>query len=117
MTSPVTLKPYSAGGYTMTIAELNSSSTNLLHVLYIPGGGFTNHPLPFHWKTLDTVAQTTNIAITVAVYPIVPGHTYIETYTLIKNLYKEMVAEHGAEHLNLMGDSAGGGMVTSFCQY
>lgn len=48
------------------------------------------------------------------VYPLAPLHHAIETYELITELYETLVSK---DNLILMGDSAGGGFIHSFCQY
>ena len=46
-------------------------------------------------------------------YPLAPNHSCDETFDLITDLYKE----YCDDNLIMMGDSAGGGFVLSFCQY
>lgn len=48
------------------------------------------------------------------VYPLAPLHKSTETFDLITELYKTLTSK---SNLILMGDSAGGGFVLSFCQY
>ena len=49
------------------------------------------------------------------VYLLAPNHKSIECFDAIEGLYKELIARH--KNVTLMGDSAGGGFVLSFCQY
>ena len=48
------------------------------------------------------------------VYPLAPLHKADETFDLVTQLYENLISRN---NLTLMGDSAGGGFVLSFCQY
>ena len=49
------------------------------------------------------------------VYPLAPHHKVMETFELMTEFYENVIQNH--KSITLMGDSAGGGFIHSFCQY
>ena len=117
LSSPVVSRTDTVQTYTMPVYTLNPQSSALPHVLYIHGGSCIKHISSYHWKMLDTIAQSTKVEITVPIYPVAPIHTYIEATALIEDLYRRMVSQYGADNIIMMGDSAGGGIAACMCQY
>lgn len=84
-------------------------------VLYLHGGGYINHPLPFHWWFLDKLVQETGMEFIVPIYPKAPEFSYKHSYKLIEELYEEQFDKSEGD-LAIMGDSAGGGLSLGFTQ-
>lgn len=85
-------------------------------VLYLHGGAYTEEILPFHLNYCGKLAERIRACVLVPLYPLAPNHIWSETYTLLLDLYLEMLAEKTRE-ITFMGDSAGGGLAIAFCQY
>ncbi len=87
-------------------------------VFYIHGGGFVYEMTPFHWSFLVKLCQSLGAEIAVPIYPLLPKHTYEETYPFIYNLYlQELKKVRDPSDMILIGDSAGGGLSLSLAQY
>ncbi|WP_285814609.1 alpha/beta hydrolase [Microbacterium sp. Marseille-Q6648] len=54
--------------------------------------------------------------ITMAIYPLAPERHWKETMAFCRDLYLEMVEEHGAESIVITGDSAGGNIAMLLAQ-
>lgn len=77
-------------------------------VLYLHGGAFV---LNLSEQTLGMIESLTELSgkqFVVPLYPLAPEDTYVETYAMIMDVYLNLVKRHGAEHVILAGDSAGG---------
>lgn len=79
-------------------------------ILYIPGGGYLNPPLKYHWSIVDKLVKETNCMVVMPVYPKVPNYTCDEAYEVMIKFYKDLVATPGLERIVVAGDSSGGGM-------
>lgn len=85
-------------------------------VLYLHGGAYTEEALPFHLHFCSQMAKRISAYVLLPLYPLAPNHIWKETYTLLTELYKEILGEkHG--RISFIGDSAGGGLAIAFCQY
>ena len=60
------------------------------------------------------LAKKLNAYVIAPVYPLAPSNKANQTYDLLTPLYEKLSSR---KNLILMGDSAGGGFVYSFCQY
>ena len=79
-------------------------------ILYIPGGGYLNPPLKYHWSLVDKLCENTGCMVVMPVYPKVPNYTCDESYEVMLEFYKDLVKTPGLERLVIAGDSSGGGM-------
>ena len=79
-------------------------------VLYIPGGGYLNPPLKYHWSIIDKLCAETKCMVVMPVYPKVPNYTCDEAYEVMLAFYKDLTARKGVERIVVAGDSSGGGM-------
>ena len=77
-------------------------------LFYVHGGGFLEEITLLHWRFLDRLARKTGAAVVVPLYPLVPQHTYKDTYPAIVDAYRQIAAENPGCKLMLGGDSAGG---------
>ena len=96
----------------------NQSSSNQKVILYLHGGAYMNHPLSFHWKFMDKIAQALNAKIIAPIYPKLPHYNYQHTYPKLINLYKTIIASvEEPQQIIIMGDSAGGNLSLGLAQY
>jgi acetyl esterase/lipase len=83
-------------------------------ILFVHGGAFINEINYQHLLYCLLLSRKLNAFVLAPVYPLAPKHNAIETFDIVTELYKELIER---ENLILMGDSAGGGFIHSFCQY
>ncbi|GHO90268.1 esterase [Reticulibacter mediterranei] len=86
------------------------------HVLYLHGGGYHGEMVPQRWQWLSTLINRSDVTATVPLYPLVPEHTYRDTYPWLFALYQHLCDTLHPENLTIMGDSAGAGMALSLVQ-
>lgn len=79
-------------------------------IIYIPGGGFLNNPLKYHWKIINKLSGETSTPVLMPVYLKVPNHTCDESYKAMTEFYLDVASRKGVEHIILAGDSSGGSM-------
>ncbi|WP_408924876.1 alpha/beta hydrolase fold domain-containing protein [Corynebacterium sp. YSMAA1_1_F7] len=95
--------------HTAAIKELSPAQAATKAVLYVLPGGFVN---PIKQRNWDFVAQLADagVRVDIPLYGILPEHDHTEALPLIRRCYELLVAEHGAENITIIGDSAGGGL-------
>ncbi len=87
-----------------------------LTIIYLHGGAYISQPLKYHWKFCDKLVQNLDAQILFPIYPLTPNHHWDESFELIKNIYFDLM-EKTSLPIVLMGDSSGGGLALSFCEY
>jgi monoterpene epsilon-lactone hydrolase len=85
-------------------------------VLYLPGGGYVNPPSILHWWFIARLVRTLGVACTVPLYPLAPEHQCETGIAFAVDAYNQLVREHGAETVVVIGDSAGGGLALATLQ-
>ena len=93
-----------------TFGDKNAKNT----ILYIHGGAYVNEINWQHYLYCMLMSRKLGAYVLAPVYPLAPLHNVDETFVLITELYKKLISKG---NITLMGDSAGGGFVLSFCQY
>ena len=88
----------------------NSKNT----ILYIHGGAYINEINYQHLLYCRMMSRKLDAHVFAPVYPLAPSSSAKQTYDVIVPLYEKLIRK---DNLILMGDSAGGGFVHSFCQY
>lgn len=83
-------------------------------ILYIHGGAYVNEINYQHFLYCRLLSRKLDAYVLAPVFPLAPKHKAKQTYIAITELYNELIQ---GNNLILMGDSAGGGFVHSFCQY
>ena len=83
-------------------------------ILYIHGGAYINEINYQHLLYCLKLSRKLDAYVLLPVYPLAPLHKSNETFELMIPFYKNLINNN---NLTLMGDSAGGGFVLSFCQY
>lgn len=93
-----------------TFGDENAENT----ILYIHGGAYVNEINYQHLLYCFKLSRKLNVHVFLPVYPLAPSHKVNESLELITEFYETLAHE---DKLILMGDSAGGGFILSFCQY
>ncbi|MBE6500573.1 MAG: alpha/beta hydrolase [Methanobrevibacter thaueri] len=93
-----------------TFGDENSKNT----ILYMHGGAYINQINYQHFIYCFLMSRKLDAYVLAPVYPLAPVHNVNETYDKIIELYKTLIKK---DNLILMGDSAGGGFIHSFCQH
>ena len=83
-------------------------------IVYVHGGAYVNEINYQHLLYCLKLSRKLDAFVVLPVYPLAPLHKSTETFDLIMEVYKSLLNKN---NLILMGDSAGGGFVFSFCQY
>lgn len=98
------------------IYRLSQSDTPDYTILYLHGGAYINDASAYQWKLCDKIVHKTNAEVIFPIYPLAPNHTWEETYDLLTEVYQNILEEADTPVI-IMGDSAGGGLTVSFCEY
>lgn len=106
------LSSYSLDTYMLKSA----SNPDKRQILFLPGGGYIEQPLLWHWRFLYQLSQKLNGTITVPIYPKAPNHQYKESFDKVLPIYKDLLTKTSPENIVIMGDSAGGGFALALCQ-
>ncbi|WP_407413755.1 alpha/beta hydrolase fold domain-containing protein [Methanobrevibacter sp.] len=93
----------------------NESLNAEYNILYLHGGAYVSEIQVPHIIFCDNLAKKVNATVFAPVYPLAPNHTYDETYKIVESLYDLMLKFE--KPITIMGDSAGGGLSASFCEY
>lgn len=94
----------------MQVFYFNEQAQSDTVVIYIPGGGYLNNPLKFHWSIIDKLCQKTGKTVIMPIYLKVPNYTCEESYEKMREFYADIATRDGVERIILVGDSSGGGM-------
>ncbi len=94
----------------MQVFYFNEKAFTDTLIIYIPGGGYLNNPLKFHWKIIDNISQKTNMPVIMPIYLKTPNYTCDESYEKMKEFYLDVSSREGVERIILIGDSSGGAM-------
>ena len=98
------------GTEVFTFGDENAENT----ILYIHGGAFVGEINYQHLLYCFLLSRKLNAHVLAPVYPLAPSSKAMQTFDVIAELYNTLVVKN---NLIVMGDSAGGGFVYSFCQY
>ena len=100
----------------MQVFKMGNESKSKNIILFIHGGAYINEINYQHLLYCYALCRKLNAYVLAPVYPLTPKHNCCETYSLIRDLYCEIIKKD-FDKIILVGDSAGGGFVLSFCQY
>jgi len=101
---------YSRYEHGMQVFYFNKEAVSDTLIIYVPGGGYLNNPLNFHWKIINRLAKETSKPVLMPVYPKLPVHTCEESYEVMTEFYLDVASREGVERIVLVGDSSGGAM-------
>lgn len=97
------------------IVSFGNGYDNSNIILYMHGGAYVNQMNIQHTAFCYILSKILKTRIIAPVYPLTPEHDCKDTYELITRLYSKIRDEYS--NVTLMGDSAGGGFILSFCQF
>lgn len=107
---------YDKHEHDMQVFYVNEETFTDTIIVYIPGGGYLNNPLKYHWRLINNVTQQTNCPVIVPIYLKVPNYTCEESVAKMLEFYEDLATRDGVEHIIFMGDSSGGGMALVMAQ-
>lgn len=77
--------------------------------VYLHGGAYVGEISPQHWALVSRMADA-GVRVEVPIYGLAPRHTHRDAYPFVTTVYRDLVAEVGADAVTVAGDSAGGGL-------
>jgi acetyl esterase/lipase len=86
-------------------------------ILFIHGGGFTKSFMKFHWNMIRDFCENLEHDVIAPDYPLLPESSASEVMYFFMDLYSDLIKKYGAENLTIVGDSNGGGIAHSLCQF
>ncbi|WP_067780645.1 alpha/beta hydrolase fold domain-containing protein [Actinomyces vulturis] len=94
----------------------NVPSSDKRHpVLYLHGGAYIHRPTSYHVSFVVDMVGLTGRKFYMPIYPLAPEHGASECIDCVMSLYQELHHEYD-QPIDLMGDSAGGGMCAIVAQ-
>ncbi len=78
-------------------------------IVYVPGGGYVNHPIAAHWAFMGALATENDACVVAPLYPLAPEGTAATVVPAMVALHRRLSAEAGAPPV-WAGDSAGAGL-------
>ena len=86
------------------------------HILFLHGGGYVHEIMHTHWRYLKKLTDALQCTVIVPIYPLAPGHQYMEVFDMIIPIYRQITSQAEPEDIVIMGDSAGGAMSLALTQ-
>ncbi|WP_167104718.1 alpha/beta hydrolase [Mycobacterium sp. DL592] len=101
----------------MPVYTLAPASPTESVVVAVHGGGYVSQPLVFEWLADGAIARQTGATVVVPMYPLAgDGGTAATVVPQMADFLTSLVDAHGAQHVSLMGVSAGGGLALAATQ-
>ncbi|OBI14985.1 lipase [Mycobacterium sp. E2327] len=102
----------------MSVVQITPAHPDGNYVVAIHGGAGIFPPLIFHWIAYTAMAYQTGATIEVPIYPLVQqGGTAGVVVPKMAGLISSEIAAHGASHVSVLGDSAGGDIALASVEY
>jgi triacylglycerol lipase len=102
----------------MSVVQITPAHPDGNYVVAIHGGAFIFGPSIFHWLDYTVMAYQTGATIEVPIYPLLQqGGTAGTVVPNIAGLISSEVTAHGASHVSVTGDSAGGNLALAAAEY
>ncbi|MGO8940672.1 MAG: PE domain-containing protein [Mycobacterium sp.] len=102
----------------MTVVQITPAHPDGNYVVALHGGAFIWPPLLFHWLDYSVMAYQTGATFEVPIYPLLQqGGTAGTVVPAIAGLLSTEIAAHGAPHVSVLGDSAGGTIALAAVEY
>ncbi|MEO8932786.1 MAG: alpha/beta hydrolase fold domain-containing protein [Xanthomarina sp.] len=108
------LRTFKISDSLITEIGVNKKSEKLL--IFLHGGAFVSGPGQHHWDTVKQIAQHTNVKIWMCNYPKAPENKITKISDNIDSIYSVARESYHPNQIFLIGDSAGGTLVTSLIQ-
>jgi acetyl esterase/lipase len=100
----------------MKVWTLTPASPTEKVIVGLHGGAYVAEASLFHWWTYTDMARDTGATVVVPLYPLIPEGTAARVVPTTTDFIASMIAEHGAENVSVIGDSAGGGLALAAVQ-
>lgn len=84
-------------------------------ILFLHGGAYVDNLNLQHHSYCWYLSRKLDAYVVAPAYPLAPNNTCEDAFNLITDFYKELIKIN--KDIIIMGDSAGGGLALSFCQY
>jgi triacylglycerol lipase len=102
----------------MPVVQITPAHPSGDYVVAIHGGAFIFPPSIFHWLDYTVMAYQTGATIEVPIYPLLQqGGTAGAVVPNMAGLISTEIAAHGAPHVSVIGDSAGGNLALAAVEY
>ena len=102
----------------MSVVQITPAHPTGDYVVAIHGGAFIFPPSIFHWLDYTVTAYQTGATFEVPIYPLLQqGGTAGTVVPQMAGLISSQIAQHGAPHVSVIGDSAGGNLALAAVQY
>lgn len=98
----------------ITEIQRNKAVNKLL--IFVHGGAFISGPAKHHWDTIKEIVNHTEYTVWMCNYPKAPEHKITEISENIDAVYTAALETYPATAVTLIGDSAGGGLITALVQ-
>lgn len=85
-------------------------------VVYLHGGSFIGEIISSQWDFVMELARASGATALVPIYTVAPHATAERTVPQMTAVLRSLIAEHGAENVSVMGDSAGAGIAMTAVQ-
>jgi len=83
-------------------------------ILYLHGGAYVFGILKYHWDFIEQLTTRLKYKVVLPDYPLAPEFSYKENMDFVLELYQQLLEEHAPSQIQIMGDSAGGGLALAF---
>lgn len=97
-------------GRNIFIVKPKKQEKSDIKILYFHGGSYMAEASKQHWEFIEKIVNDTRATVILPDYPLAPKYTYKDVFKMIVPFYKEVIEKVDANHLILIGDSAGGGL-------
>lgn len=87
-----------------------AASTPKNRAVYLHGGCYCFEITAFHWKLIAQLVRDSGTTITVPIMPLAPQGTASVVVDKVATLTQSLIADVGAAHVSVLGDSSGGGL-------
>jgi triacylglycerol lipase len=102
----------------MPVVQITPAHPDGNYVVALHGGAWVWPPLIFHWLDYTVMAHQTGATVVVPIYPLVQqGGTAGVVVPKVAGLISTEIAAHGASHVSVLGDSAGGTIGLAAVEY
>jgi triacylglycerol lipase len=102
----------------MPVVQITPTDPSGDYVVAIHGGAYGLPPTIFHWIAYSAMAHETGATIEVPIYPLIQqGGTAGVVVPKMAGLISSEIAAHGAPHVSVLGDSAGGDIALASVEY
>ncbi|AXT55164.1 steryl acetyl hydrolase [Aquimarina sp. AD1] len=99
-----------------SITEIQQNKEQNKLLIFIHGGAFISGPAKHHWDTIKAISKQTDFTIWLCNYPKAPEHKITEISDNIDSMYRLALETYTSDQICLIGDSAGGTLITTLTQ-